>query len=208
MPLLIEDGASEFTSDRWSGPCLCPDGTSYSVGATTLPTLAEPNRCSLACLKGISGQCVLDDPEGKPRRKVTCADAYEGHWYDALMNPPERLRHYYITQEGSDMAAQPPSDSRESRLGSASAWVIAGDVAASGAATLYLDLGLPMEVLGVVTQKRKDEPSQFVRTYKVYVRAMALCIYVLAFSAMCSLSRTRGSHYIHARSCIDLGRLT
>ena len=61
---LIEENVKEVGG--WSGDCTCPNGEVYKVGD-------NHDSCgSLACINGISGECVRGDFSGAQRR-VTCA---------------------------------------------------------------------------------------------------------------------------------------
>lgn len=141
------DALSE--ASLWSGSCLCPDGTTYSVGAVLHPDVLEPKRCELACVGGVAGECVRNAPDARPYRKVSCGNSYGvAHHYDSILNPEESMRRYVLDAENPDGASL-----QQSMLGSATSWVGAST---SVKGILYMDLGETRLLAGVVIQKRKD----------------------------------------------------
>jgi len=90
----------------------------------------------------------------------------DDNWYDTVLNPPESMRRYSLASAGTETPTMGMGDAvlQQSMLGSPTAWV---GVSKNSPGVLYLDLGQPSEVLGVVTQKRKDNASHYVTEFSV-----------------------------------------
>ena len=164
----------------WGGRCLCPDGQEYLVGDNV-------DFCgSLACVGGLSGECVRAEGEWA-RRRVTCGvpmrDGSGGAptaEFNMILDPAARTASSSTTHEGGGDTSGDAS-AAASRLESASGWVAEGQEGE----WLTLDLGSAVSLVGIAMRPRADEPGDAVGRFEVHFTSVA-------GQAQPSVARNRG----------------